>query len=129
MGTIIVTVVAAVLGSGGLFTLIQFLVNRHDKKHDAVLELQKAMNELKATVEKLQESIDENNQEMQLQSETLQATAQDRIIYLSKKYIEQGYISIEDHATLSKIANAYFALKGNGRAKEYYEEVNKLPRK
>ena len=36
---LIVTVVAAVLGSSGLFTLIQFLISRHDKKNDKTEEL------------------------------------------------------------------------------------------
>ena len=126
---IVLTMSGSVLASSALFTFIQFLISRYDKRHNAIVEMQKAMEELKATVEQLQTSINENNEEMQKQSEALQATAQDRIIFLSKKYIDQGYISIDDHSTLSRIANSYFALNGNGRAKEYYMEVEKLPRK
>lgn len=59
---LIFTVVAAVLGSSGLFTLIQFLISRHDKKNDKTEELKKSINDLKNSMvesdKKFSESID-----------------------------------------------------------------------
>lgn len=36
---IIVTVICSVLGSTGLFSLVQYLINRHDKKNDDLKEI------------------------------------------------------------------------------------------
>ena len=41
-------IVLAVLGSTGLFTLIQFLITRHDKKKGIIAEMAKDIKELKA---------------------------------------------------------------------------------
>lgn len=48
---LIVTVIVAVLGSSGLFAFIQFLVTRKDKKDDKISGLQKAVEDLKSTIE------------------------------------------------------------------------------
>ena len=48
---LIVAVIVAVLGSSGLFAFIQFLVTRKDKKNDKISGLQKAVEDLKSTIE------------------------------------------------------------------------------
>lgn len=59
---LIITVIAAVLGSSGLFALIQFLINRHDKKHDKFEELKNSIDSMKNSMverdEKFSKSID-----------------------------------------------------------------------
>ena len=59
---LIVTVVVAVLSSSGLFALIQFLINRHDKKNDKMKELKESVDNLSNTIikndKKFTESID-----------------------------------------------------------------------
>ena len=47
----IVTGIASILIGGGLFAFIQFLITRHDKKHDKNEEVLKAISELDAKVE------------------------------------------------------------------------------
>lgn len=44
---LIVTIVVAVLSSSGLFALIQFLINRHDKKNDKFKELKDSIDSMK----------------------------------------------------------------------------------
>ena len=48
---LIISVIVAVLGSSGLFAFIQFLVTRKDKKDDKISGLQKAVEDLKSTIE------------------------------------------------------------------------------
>lgn len=59
---LIVTVVVAVLSSSGLFALIQFLINRHDKKNDKMKELKDSIDSMKNDMverdEKFSKSID-----------------------------------------------------------------------
>ena len=39
-----ITIVCAVLGSAGLFTLIQFLITRHDRKKDRISVVEQQLN-------------------------------------------------------------------------------------
>lgn len=48
---LIISVIAAVLGSSSLFAFIQFLVTRKDKKDDKISGLQKAVEALKSAIE------------------------------------------------------------------------------
>ena len=52
----------------------------------------------------------------------------DRIIYLCKKYIDQGYILPDEFENLNDYLYApYLSMGGNGSAKRLMEEVKKLP--
>lgn len=52
----------------------------------------------------------------------------DRIIYLSMKYIERGWISQDEYDDLlTYLYTPYSKLGGNGTAKRLIEEVKKLP--
>lgn len=53
----------------------------------------------------------------------------DRIVYLCKKYIDQGYISPDEFENLNDYLYVpYIAMGGNGSAKRLMEEyVKKLP--
>ena len=57
MVNIVVTVVVAVLGSTGLSTLIQFLINRGDKKQKVLEKVE----ELSGKIDRLEARIEENN--------------------------------------------------------------------
>lgn len=54
---IIVAIIGAVLGSTGLFTFIQYLISRKDKKNDKFEILQKSIDELKDEVEAVKNSL------------------------------------------------------------------------
>lgn len=47
---LVIAIIGAVLGSTGLFTFIQYLISRKDKKNDKLEGLQKSIDELKQTV-------------------------------------------------------------------------------
>ncbi len=52
----------------------------------------------------------------------------DRIIFLCKFYIEQGWISTDDYENLHDyLYKPYELMGGNGTAKRLMDEVNKLP--
>ena len=97
-------IILAILGSNGLFTLIQFFISRHDKSKKADADMQKA------------------------QSRMLMGLAHDRIMYLGNYYIQRGYITDSEYEDLNKyLYEPYQALNGNGTAKKKMEEVRKLP--
>lgn len=54
--------------------------------------------------------------------------AHDRILYLGSKYIERGWVSVEEYENLYRYLYApYKELGGNGTAKRIMEKVQKLP--
>ncbi len=118
----IMTIVLALIGSSGLFTLIQFLINRNDGK-------KQAMEDLKNAIVKLQTSVDKTNEDMGLQNEALMSLAQDRILWLGRQYLKQGWIFLSDYSSLKRMADAYRALGGNGDVKVMMAEIDKLPHK
>lgn len=118
----ILIIIGSVIAASGFWAFIQFLINRKDEKKNATEELREA-------VAKLQESMDNNNDNMELQNEALMSIAQDRIVWLGEQYIKQGYIYADEAAILIRMANAYKALGGNGLVTEIMEKIKNLPRK
>lgn len=95
--------IIAILGSGGLFTLINTLIARHDAQKRAV--------------------------DPDIFARTiacLNAVTQDRIVYLSRKYLERGCISFDDKEDLQEIYEAYRNAGGNHKAESYWRKVDKL---
>ena len=54
--------------------------------------------------------------------------AHDRIIFLGTRYIERGYITMDEYENLNEyLFRPYSDAGGNGSAKRVMEEVRKLP--
>lgn len=61
------------------------------------------------------------------QAMILRAIAHDRIVYLGKHYIREGYITQDEYENLYEMFEPYQKLGGNGGAKRIMKEVDKLP--
>ena len=57
----VLTSIASILVGGGLLSLIQFFVNRHDKKHDRLKEITESIEKLSKKVDSLNRKGDERN--------------------------------------------------------------------
>lgn len=57
------------------------------------------------------------------------ALGRERLLRLSRRYIEQGYVPEEDFDTLVKLGEAYIAMGGNSTVRHYYQQAIELPRK
>ena len=53
--------VATILIGGGLFAFIQFLINRHDSKHDKLKDLTEAIEKLSEKIDGIDQKGDERN--------------------------------------------------------------------
>lgn len=106
----ILLIIGGVLVCGGFWTFIQFMISRHDGRKKAMDDLQKAVGEL-------QKSMNDNAHNMELQNEALMSIAQDRILYLCKCYIKQGWIYDDDLSSIRRMATAYRDLGGNDLVK------------
>lgn len=137
MTQIILPIILGVIASGGVWTFVQFMITRRDDKKkakaDKTNEIAKTMDAMKTTIQELsdtiatiQESVTKTNADMVLQSEALMAMAQDRIILLSREFLEQGWIYDDDLGNMHRMANSYRALGGNDIVKTYMDKVDEL---
>ena len=95
----IVTLLVAVFASTGFWSLVQYIIGLvKDKK-----------------------SGDSSEKKL------LVALSHDRIVYLSKNALKDGYISQDDYDNLAQITQPYFEAGGNHLARKYWDEVQKLP--
>lgn len=101
--TILTAVIAGICGSG-VTGLIQFLIQRHDRKEE-----------------------DKDEKYIALQNGVM-VILKDRFIFLCSKHIKNNYITIDEFAELKEMHNAYTALGGNGTGTEYWNKVEQLPR-
>lgn len=97
-----VTVVVAVLGSSGIWALIQARVQaRAQAKLDKAEDVEKKM---------------------------LLGLGHDKIVYLALKYIDRGSITSAEFENINKyLYEPYKGMGGNGTATRLMEEVKKLP--
>ncbi len=89
--------------SSGVCSIVLYLIQRKDKQKDA-------------------EKADETNQ-----SKMLLGLGHDRIVFLTKKYIRRGAITVSEKANLSYLCPPYLAMGGNGEGENGYEECKHLP--
>lgn len=147
-GHVIITLVGLII-SGGLFSFIQFLINRKDKKDNKYQEIKdmidKGLNEgekvglaryeeHKENIKKLNDAIvqlTENDTEicqyMQYVGAELMGLAHDRLVYLTDKIAKRNAITLKEKATLDAIYKPYHdGLGGNGDGQMGYEHCMKL---
>ncbi len=138
MTTELWTFLGILAGCSAFWEFLRYILQRRSErkkqKADKTNEIaktvtasQKALNDLSKAVSTLQKSVDQNNKDMGLQSEALMAIAQDRIIFLAREFIKQGWIYEDDLNNLHRLADAYRDLHGNGEVKILMDMVDKLP--
>lgn len=164
-------ILITILGSGALFSFIQFLIQRKDTKEDKnlnkkfeevnkriddglekrdktglqryeedrksiqdVIELHQkdlkslldVLEELKNNDERIEKTINSISDNQKNVCDALLGMAHDKIIYMTDKITERGYITLKERATLDSIYQPYRAMNGNSHAKAGYEHVIEL---
>lgn len=108
----VVSVLTAILASGGLWS---YLSKKQDIKY--------------AQMEKKRVQEEEERSKNGVMTKLLIGIAHDRLLYLTNKYLETGWISSEDYENLMYIYEPYIKGGGNGTVKRNMEKVEKLPPK
>mgnify|MGYP006986365249 FL=1 len=108
----IVSVLTAVLASGGLWS---FLAKKQEIRFE---ELERKRKEDAEAEEK-----------NDVKTKLLVGLAHDRLIYLTNKYLEEGWINSDDYENLTYMYIPYIQGGGNGSVKRNMEKVEKLPSK
>lgn len=149
-GNTMLEIIGAVVGSNALFAFVQYLISRHDTKHDKIKELDEKIDKgleeredtSKERYEEHQESIRKLNEAIMQLTENdtniqkyihyvgdeLMGLAHDKLVHLTDKYQIRGGITLKEKATLEAIYVPYHdGLNGNGDGKTGYEYAMKLP--
>ncbi len=101
--TWIIPLISTLLG-GGVMSLVQFLITRHDEKKRARID-----------PERFEELV-----QLQL------SVSQDRLVYLGESYIAKGRITLREWTIYDEMFKHYAALGGNHYAEEIHKEVERL---
>ncbi len=96
------TLILAIFGCTGLWTLINFFVQRYFSKKD------------------------KRGDDLSLIKEALLATLQDRLLYLCEAYIAKGFIEMNQLQSLNRMYSAYTALGGNSFLHDLVEKKVKM---
>ena len=106
----VVSVLTAVLASGGLWSFLS-------KKQEIRFE----------ELERKRKEESEAEEKNDVKTKLLVGLAHDRLIYLTNKYLEEGWISSENYENLTYMYEPYIQGGGNGTVKRNMEKVEKLP--
>lgn len=108
----VISVLTAVLASGGLWNFLS-------KKQDMRL----------AELEKQKQEEQNENLKNDFNNKLLLGLAHDRLMYLTNKYLDNGWVSAEEYENLMYMYQPYIQSGGNGAVKRNMEKVEKLPPK
>lgn len=75
----------------------------------------------------LKEIIESKRKKKKPSEQMLLAIGRDRLLFLSKKYLAQGYIEEDDYECFTKLGDAYISLGGNSLVRKAYDQASKLP--
>ena len=67
------------------------------------------------------------NKKKSVEDELLLGIAHDRIHFLCKRYLQQGYLTTDDYDNLKSIYEPYKQMGGNGSGKKLFEACEALP--
>lgn len=108
----VISVLTAVLASGGLWNFLS-------KKQDMRL----------AELEKQKQEEQNENLKNDFNNKLLLGLAHDRLMYLTNKYLDNGWVSAEEYENLMYMYTPYIQSGGNGAVERNMNKVEKLPTK
>lgn len=112
----------------GIKAGVAYVVKRRDEKKDRAEEKEDKAAEEEARISKLEEAFEEMQTSQQTLLECQRYVLYDRLQYLSRKYLEQGDILIEDKTNFYNLHHAYENAGGNGDFDEVIlPAIDKLP--
>ena len=143
-------VVITIIGSGALFSFLQFLITRKDSKEDRFHSLEayfkkglnerermgkqryeehkEAIEELRSAIITLTKDAQERKEFEKYMGASLMAITHDKLIRLGKKYQERGAITLSEKNNLKLLFEPYHnGLGGNSDGETYYAYCMNLP--
>ena len=95
-------IILAVIGSNAVFSFIQFLISRHDRKKNHISENDKN------------------------QSDMILGLGHDKLLFLTDKFVSRGVITMKEKRNLDYLYKPYEKMGGNGDCKIGYDACQEL---
>lgn len=87
---VVVTIITCLLGSAGVFSFIQFLINRKDKRNETLVQISGRLDDMNANIQTLSDTMVKNNAELREEMVQTQAiTARVRILRASDEILHK----------------------------------------
>ena len=107
------SVIVAVVGSSGMWGLLQHFLDVKVKKRGEKLQcLSDDLRDIKTALDSAKE--------------LSMCTARDRTNYLSNRYLDMGYIPLKDADSFFEIGDCYISNGGNSSVKAKFEKAKQL---
>ena len=128
-----IQVILTILGSGALFSFIQFLINRKDKKNekkelkkDKITTLEQKYDELREIMVQNAKDDKERDLYMHTMGEALMGIIHDRVIHNADAYIARNGITREELTSITSLYQPYKQLGGNGDVETAFKLISNL---
>lgn len=132
--TVVTAVLAAILGTGGVITLVINRLNRRDVLADRAHDENSIIEEHTRQLEEITQCLtDLKNDILRIEDRTNASIHADMLVVKEKlvkmclDYLERGWITYEEKVALHELHSAYHELGGNGDLNDLMEEVDELP--
>ena len=145
-----VQIIITILGSGTLFSFLQFLITRNDTKESRIDELEEeiqdglrqreetgkkryeehreAIKELNKAILSLTKDAKDRKEFEKYMGASLMAITHDKLVTLGKQYQERGVITLAEKNNLKLLFEPYHnGLGGNSDGETYYNYCMSLP--
>ena len=122
----IVTIIIAIAGSGGIWGVIQYLLEtKVTKNKESLKAITDKLSKVATSDEVLQLSntISDIYAELEMTKDVALASARDRLNQLSNKYLELGYIPLDDYVAYKAVGDSYINADGNSEIKAKFNLV------
>ena len=122
----IVTIIIAIAGSGGIWGVIQYLLEtKVTKNKESLKAITDKLSKVATSDEVLQLSntISDIYAELEMTKDVALASARDRLNQLSNKYLELGYIPLDDYVAYKALGDSYINADGNSEIKAKFNLV------
>ena len=124
----IITVLIAVIGSGGLWGFVQHLIDTKIKKRETIIkEINDNLDHVAtvADLNKLAEDLSQLKTDISAAKDLSLSSARNTLSHLSNNYIALGYIPEDEYVAYKSIGESYLNAGGNTEIKTKFEYVLK----
>lgn len=121
-----VAVVLGILGSGGLWGFVQYLIDTKIKKREQVMDEINTKLDKVATASELMKILEEMSilkNDIAHTKDLALSSARNTLSQLSNRYLELGYIPEDEFVAYKAIGDSYLAAGGNTEIKTKFEYV------
>lgn len=125
---IIIAVVIALIGSGGLWGFLQYLLDTKLKKREAAISEINCKLDKMVTVEdlnKLSKDMAQLKEDVSATKDLSLSSARNTLNHLTNKYMALGYIPDDEYVAYKAIGESYLAAGGNTEIRTKFQYVMK----